>query len=156
MQLMVAAVGQRMPAWVNEAWHEYARRMPAALSLELREVALAKRGKNADTRRLCSVESKALIEAMPTRARIVALDVKGRAWSTRTLALNLERWMGEGRDVGFMIGGPDGIATEIMQRADDRWSLGPLTLPHPLVRVILAEQLYRAWSITMNHPYHRA
>ena len=156
MQLLVAAVGQRMPRWVNEAWTEYARRMPPGLSLSLREITLAKRGKNADTNRLCAVESAALHAAMPPRARIIALDVKGKAWSTEKLASNLEEWMGEGRDLGFMIGGPDGITQEIMQKADNRWSLGPLTLPHPLVRVVLAEQLYRAWTITQNHPYHRA
>jgi 23S rRNA (pseudouridine1915-N3)-methyltransferase len=156
MQLLVAAVGQRMPGWVNEAWTEYARRMPPSLNLSLREISLAKRGKNADTHRLTAVESRSLYDAMPARARIIALDVKGQSWSTEKLAANLEGWMGEGRDVGFMIGGPDGIAADIMQKADNRWSLGPLTLPHPLVRVVLAEQLYRAWTITRNHPYHRA
>lgn len=156
MQLLVAAVGQRMPSWVNEAWTEYSRRMPPGLSLSLREIPLAKRGKNADTRRLTNNESEALLSAMPARARVIALDVRGKAWSTEQLATNLENWMGEGRDVGFMIGGPDGISPEVMARADQRWSLGPLTLPHPLVRVVLAEQLYRAWTITQNHPYHRA
>jgi 23S rRNA (pseudouridine1915-N3)-methyltransferase len=156
MQLQVAAVGQRMPGWVNEAWHEYARRMPPGMALSLREITLARRGKNADTKRLTSIESAALLEAMPVRAKLIALDVKGQSWSTEKLAQNLERWMGDGQDVGFMIGGPDGIAPEVLQKADIRWSLGPLTLPHPLVRVVLAEQLYRAWTITQNHPYHRA
>ena len=156
MQLLVAAVGQRMPGWVNEAWTEYARRMPSTLGLSLREISLSRRGKNADTKRLTVTESKALFEAMPARARIIALDVKGQQWSTEKLAVKLEEWMGDGRDVGFMIGGPEGIATEIMNKAEIRWSLGPLTLPHPLVRVVLAEQLYRAWTITQNHPYHRA
>lgn len=156
MNLLVAAVGQRMPRWVNEAWTEYSRRMPPGLSLSLREIPLAKRGKNADTRRLTDIESKALLAAMPARARVIVLDVRGKAWSTEQLASGLENWMGEGRDVGFMIGGPDGISPDIVARADQRWSLGPLTLPHPLVRVVLAEQLYRAWTITQNHPYHRA
>lgn len=156
MQLLVAAVGQRMPGWVNEAWTEYTRRMPSSLSISLREISLAKRGKNADTKRLTATESKSLYEAMPARARVIALDVQGQTWSTEKLAANLEDWMGDGRDVGFMIGGPDGIAPDILQKADTRWSLGPLTLPHPLVRVVLVEQLYRAWTITQNHPYHRA
>ena len=156
MQLLVAAVGQRMPSWVNEAWTEYTRRMPANLSVSLREINLEKRGKNADTKRLAATESKALYQAMPARARVIALDVQGQTWSTEKLAASLEDWMGDARDVGFMIGGPDGIDTDIMQEADTRWSLGPLTLPHPLVRVVLAEQLYRAWTITQNHPYHRA
>jgi len=156
MQLLVAAVGQRMPGWVNDAWTEYSRRMPPNLGLSLREIALSKRGKNADTRRLKATESQALYGAMPARARIIALDVQGQSWSTEKLAANLEDWMGDGRDVGFMIGGPDGISAEILKKADTRWSLGPLTLPHPLVRVVLVEQLYRAWTITQNHPYHRA
>jgi len=156
MQLLVAAVGQRMPGWVNEAWTEYSRRMPPSLSISLRQISLAKRGKNADTKRLTVTESKSLYEAMPARARVIALDVQGQTWSTEKLAANLEDWMGDARDVGFMIGGPDGIAPEILQKADTRWSLGPLTLPHPLVRVVLVEQLYRAWTITQNHPYHRA
>lgn len=156
MDLLVAAVGQRMPDWVNQAWTEYSRRMPPQLSLSLREIPLAKRGKNADTKRLKAIESQALHHAMPARARVIALDIHGQAWSTEKLAANLENWMGEGRHVGFMIGGPDGISDDILQRADSRWSLGPLTLPHPLVRVVLAEQLYRAWTITQNHPYHRA
>lgn len=156
MHLSVAAVGQRMPGWVEEAWTEYARRIPSNLGLSLAEIPLAKRGKNADTARLKSTESEALYKAMPDRARVIALDVKGQSWSTEKLAANLQRWMSDGRDVGFMIGGPDGISNDIMQKADTRWSLGPLTLPHPLVRVVLAEQLYRAWTITQNHPYHRA
>jgi len=156
MQLLVAAVGQRMPRWVNEAWTEYARRMPPGLGLSLREIPLARRGKNADTKRLTAVESNALLAAMPGRSLKIALDVKGQSWSTEKLASNLQGWMGDGRDVGFMIGGPDGIDNDIMQTADQRWSLGPLTLPHPLVRVVLAEQIYRAWTITQNHPYHRA
>ena len=156
MQLLVAAVGQRMPRWVNEAWTEYARRMPQNPRLVIRETPLKKRGKIAATQRLMALESQALYAAMPARARVIALDVKGRAWSTEELAATLKGWMGDGRDVGFMIGGPDGIANDISQKADNRWSLGPLTLPHPLVRVVLAEQLYRAWTITRNHPYHRA
>jgi 23S rRNA (pseudouridine1915-N3)-methyltransferase len=114
MQLLVAAVGQRMPNWVNEAWNEYARRMPPGLALNLREISLAKRTRNSDTKRLTAIEGRALLDAMPARARIVALDVLGRAWSTEELAAQLERWMGEGRDVGFLIGGPDGIDADVM------------------------------------------
>ena len=156
MHLSVAAVGQRMPGWVEEAWTEYTRRIPSNLGLSLAEIPLAKRGRNADTARLKITESEALYKAMPDRARVIALDVKGQTWSTEKLAANLQQWMTDGRDVGFMIGGPDGISKDILQKAERRWSLGPLTLPHPLVRVVLAEQLYRAWTITQNHPYHRA
>ena len=156
MHLSVAAVGQRMPGWVEEACTEYTRRIPSNLGLSLAEIPLAKRGRNADRARLKITESEALYKAMPDRARVIALDVKGQTWSTEKLAANLQQWMTDGRDVGFMIGGPDGISKDILQKAERRWSLGPLTLPHPLVRVVLAEQLYRAWTITQNHPYHRA
>jgi 23S rRNA (pseudouridine1915-N3)-methyltransferase len=156
MQLLVAAVGQRMPPWVNEAWHDYRRRMPPGIALALREVPLGKRTKNADIPRLVAEESRALAAAMPERARRVVLDIRGRPWTTRELSRRLEFWMADGRDVGFMIGGPDGVDSAIVAESDERWSLGPLTLPHPLVRVVVAEQLYRAWTITQHHPYHRA
>ena len=156
MKLQLIAVGTKMPKWVEEGYKEYSRRFPKDMPLELVEITAGKRGKNADTRRLTAVESKALLEAMPARGRIIALDVKGQSWSTEKLAANLENWMGDGRDVGFMIGGPDSIDPEVLNKVDTRWSLGPLTLPHPLVRVVLAEQLYRAWSLLHHHPYHRA
>ena len=156
MQLLVTGVGQRMPTWVQQAWDEYARRMPPELRLELREIPLARRGRNADIQRLRRGESEALLGAMPKGARIVALDGRGKAWSSARLAERLEVWMGDGRDCGLLIGGPDGLDTHCLSRADEMWSLGPLTLPHPLVRIIVAEQLYRAWSIIRNHPYHRA
>jgi len=155
MQLVVAAVGQRMPAWVQQAWTEYARRMPRELSLDLKEIPLAKRGRNADVKRLREEEGAALLAAVPAGFRTIALDERGRQWTTLELAGRLEDWMREERGVGFLVGGPDGLSPECRNRALDTWALGPLTLPHPLVRVILAEQIYRAWSITRNHPYHR-
>lgn len=156
MLLRVAAIGQRMPQWVVTAWREYARRFPGNLELELRELPMLRRGKNPDIARLCEREGEALVAAVPAGAIPVALDIGGRQWSTAELARNLEDWMGQGRDVCFMIGGPDGLSHACLERAERSWSLGPLTLPHPLVRVIVAEQLYRAWSIVSNHPYHRA
>jgi 23S rRNA (pseudouridine1915-N3)-methyltransferase len=156
MQLLVAAVGKRMPAWVQQGWEEYARRFPRGLSLTLKEVPLARRGANAAVDALRSAEGGALLGAAPTGFRQVALDQGGRQWSTAELAAELERWMREEHGVCFLVGGPDGLADECLARADDVWSLGRLTLPHPMVRVILAEQLYRAWTITQNHPYHRA
>ena len=155
MQLRVAAVGRKMPAWVNTAWTEYTRRMPRNVCVSLSEIPLKKRGKNADIARLVQQESDALLAALPGRCRILALDVKGKAWSTMQLADRLQQWMNAGTDVGLLIGGPDGLAKDCLDSAEERWSLGPLTLPHPLVRVVLAEQLYRAWSITCGHPYHR-
>lgn len=155
MQLLVAAIGQRMPAWVRQAWAEYAGRFPRGLSLELREIPLSRRSRNAVTEVLRAAECRALLAATPAGYRIVALDERGRQWSTAELAAQLENWMREERGVCFLVGGPDGLADECRQRAHDVWALGRLTLPHPLVRAVLAEQLYRAWSITQNHPYHR-
>lgn len=156
MQLKVAAIGQRAPAWVESAWREYQRRMPPVLPLELRELPLAHRGRHPDIERARRQEGESLLAAVPNGALVVALDTAGRAWSTAELAERLAAWMQDGRDVCFLIGGPDGYAADCLERADLRWSLGPLTLPHALVRVILAEQLYRAWAILNNHPYHRA
>lgn len=156
MQLTVAAVGQRMPAWVQEGWQDYARRLPRELALELREIPLGRRGRNAPVDKLRAVEGAALLAAVPQGHRVIALDERGRQWSTQDLADRLQEWMREEHGVGFLVGGPDGLSEECRGAARDTWALGRLTLPHPLVRIILAEQLYRAWSITRNHPYHRA
>ena len=156
MQLLVAAVGKRMPAWVQQGWDEYARRFPRGLSLTLRELPMARRGGNAAVDALRSAEGAALQGAVPAGFRRVVLDQGGRQWSTAELAGDLERWMREEHGVCFLVGGPDGWAPDCLASADDIWSLGRLTLPHPMVRVLLAEQLYRAWTITQNHPYHRA
>lgn len=155
MHLRVAAVGQRMPDWVSSAWTDYSRRLPPTLGLQLREIPVAHRGRNADIERLRKQESKALLAAA-SGMRTVALEQKGSAWSTADLARRLERWMQEGQDICFLIGGPDGLGAECLDRVELKWSLGPLTLPHALVRVVLAEQLYRAWTVLQNHPYHRA
>lgn len=156
MQLIVAAVGQRMPGWVQTAWQEYARRFGRGLSLELREIPLGKRSKNANIDSLRQAEGEALLAAVPPGFRLVALDEKGKQWSTTDLAQKMENWMLEERGVCFLVGGPDGLATRCRQAAHDIWSLSRLTLPHPLVRAVLAEQLYRAWTVTQNHPYHRS
>ena len=156
MRLRVASVGQRMPAWVGEAWQEYSRRMPPELPLELHEIPLQKRGKNADIARLRRDEGKALMKAVSPGYHLVALDGGGRSWSTEQLAERLEHWKAGGQHVGFLIGGPDGLDPDVRRQATETWSLGKLTFPHPLVRVILAEQLYRAWTVTCGHPYHRA
>jgi 23S rRNA (pseudouridine1915-N3)-methyltransferase len=155
MQLLVVAVGKRMPAWVQQAWTEYARRFPRGLSLDLKEVPLARRGANAVVDTLREVECDALLNAVPAGFRRIALDQRGTQWTTPELAVAMENWMREERGVCFLVGGPDGLAEDCRTRADNLWSLGRLTLPHPMVRAILAEQLYRAWTITQNHPYHR-
>ncbi len=156
MRLRLICVGQKMPDWVTQGYQDYVRRMPPELSVDLAEIPLAHRGKNPDVARLMQREAEAILAAAGTRDRVVALEVDGRPWSTEQLAGQLERWQQDGRDVSFLVGGPDGLAPECRARADQQWSLSPLTLPHPLVRILLAEQLYRAWTITRNHPYHRA
>lgn len=156
MRLRLVCVGQKMPAWVSHGYQEYARRMPPELPLEITEIALAHRGKNADIPRLVQREGEAALAACGRADRVVALEVKGRAWSTEDLAEQLERWQQDGQDVSFLVGGPDGLSEECRSRAGQQWSLSPLTLPHPLVRILIAEQLYRAWTVTRNHPYHRA
>ncbi|SFM01527.1 23S rRNA (pseudouridine1915-N3)-methyltransferase [Marinobacter salarius] len=145
-----------MPEWVSQGYNEYARRMPPELSLDLVEIPLAHRGKNPDIPRLMQREGDAILSALGPRDRVIALEVGGRNWSTEKLAGQLENWQLDGRDVSFLVGGPDGLADICRDRADQLWSLSALTLPHPLVRILLAEQLYRAWSVTRNHPYHRA
>jgi 23S rRNA (pseudouridine1915-N3)-methyltransferase len=156
MKLVVAAIGQRMPSWVQQAWQEYARRFPKPHSLQLRELPLVKRSRNADIERLRNKEGELLLSSVPSGFRILALDERGKQCSTLELAAQMENWMREERGISFLVGGPDGLSRECRQKAHSNWSLGCLTLPHPLVRVVLAEQLYRAWSITQHHPYHRA
>jgi len=144
-----------MPAWVEQGYQEYAKRLPPECALALHEIPAGKRGKNADIARLTRQEGEKMAAAIPKGARVVALEVGGRAWSTEQLSARLDSWMGEGRDVALLVGGPEGLEPGLSAAADERWSLSPLTLPHPLVRIVLAEQLYRAWSILKGHPYHR-
>ncbi|HHI76002.1 MAG TPA: 23S rRNA (pseudouridine(1915)-N(3))-methyltransferase RlmH [Gammaproteobacteria bacterium] len=156
MKIHLIAVGERMPAWVQQGYEEYARRLPRECALRLVEIAPGRRGKNADTARAVQDEGRRLLAAIPKGARVIALEVNGRPWSTEQLAERLQGWLGGGSDIALLVGGPEGLSDEARAAAGQRWSLSPLTLPHPLVRVILAEQLYRAWSILNNHPYHRA
>jgi len=156
MQIHLIAVGDRVPRWVQEGYAEYAKRMPAGCALRLIEIAAGKRGKNADIARIVRDESERLLCAIPKGATVVALEVEGKSWSTRQLARKLDGWMNSGQDLALLVGGPDGITDQARAAAGELWSLSPLTLPHPLVRVVLAEQLYRAWSVLRNHPYHRA
>ncbi len=156
MKIRLVAVGEKMPRWVQEGYGEYARRLPPECALELVEIPAGQRRKGTDIARLLRDEGRRMLAAVPRGSRLVALDVKGSAWSTRQLARRLERWMEEGRDPALLVGGPEGLAPECLAAAEERWSLSPLTLPHPLVRVVVAEALYRAWSLLRNHPYHRA
>lgn len=156
MNIHLIAVGEKMPAWVKQGYDEYAKRMPRECALKLVEIAPGKRGKNADIARAMRDEGQRMLAAVPKGARVIALEVNGREWSTEQLSQQLDNWMAGGQDVVLLVGGPEGLSDEARALASQQWSLSPLTLPHPLVRVLLSEQLYRAWSILNNHPYHRA
>lgn len=156
MRIHLLAIGTKMPAWVVQAYKEYANRLPKECELHLKEIAAEKRTKNSHLERIKQKEADKLRDAIPANCKVIALDVNGKAWSTETLAANLQDWMMSGQDVVLLVGGPEGLTDELRKQADQLWSLSALTFPHPLVRVILAEQLFRAWSITANHPYHRA
>lgn len=156
MRARLISVGERMPAWVSEGFAEYRKRLSRDLPLELVEIPLGARGKGRDPVRAIADEGSAVLAALPKDIHVVALDGRGKPWSSEQLAEQLAGWRMSGRDLAILIGGPDGHAADVLARSDQRWSLGPLTLPHMLVRLVVAEQLYRAASIIAGHPYHRA
>jgi len=156
VRIYLIAVGTRMPAWVVDAYQEYAKRLPRECALRLVEIPLSKRRKSLSSSQAAEDEGQHLLASLPKDCTVIALDVRGNSWSTEELAVRLQDWLGSGRDVALLIGGPDGLSADCLKRADLKWSLSALTYPHPLVRVILAEQLYRAWTITTGHPYHRS
>lgn len=156
MKTRLIAVGEHAPAWVAQGFAEYQKRLSHWLPLELVEVEPGLRGKGRDPMRAMHDEGQRVFAALPKTAQVIALDGRGRPWTSEQLAQRLEHWRGLGRDLAFLIGGPEGHAREVIARADEQWSLGPLTLPHMLVRLVLAEQLYRAAALLANHPYHRA
>ena len=155
MRIHLVAVGRRPSGWERDGYREYARRMPPELSIELHEIPLSKHTGRGSTGRRVEDEGRRLLATVPDGARIVALDERGAAWTTAALADRIERWMHEGRDLALLVGGADCLAPECIATAEHRWSLSPLTLPHGLVRIVVAEQLYRAWTILRRHPYHR-
>lgn len=156
MRVHVLAVGKRSTKWVDEGFNEYARRITATNSMRLVEIPSAQRTPRASSiTKAVAAEGERLLAAVPKGAHVVALDQRGRQWSTSQLAERLERWAVGSPEVAFLVGGPDGMAQRCLERADDLWSLSALTLPHGLVRVIVAEQIYRAFSLNSNHPYHR-
>lgn len=155
MKLLLIAVGTKMPAWVQTGFEEYTRRFPRDMPLELIEIPAGKRGKNADIKRILEQEGEKMLAAVPKGSRIVTLEVNGDDWSSPQLASRLTQWQLDGRDVCLLVGGPEGLAPACIAASEAKWSLSALTLPHPLVRVVVAETLYRAWSICSNHPYHR-
>ncbi|PPB83055.1 23S rRNA (pseudouridine1915-N3)-methyltransferase [Mycetohabitans endofungorum] len=156
MKFHIVAVGHRMPDWVARGFDEYAKRMPPELRIELREIKPEQRASTRAATSVMAAERTRIEAALPKGARLIALDEHGLDWTTMQLAQQLPRWQQDGRDVAFVIGGADGLDPAIKAQADLLLRLSSLTLPHAMVRVLLAEQLYRAWSITQNHPYHRA
>lgn len=155
MIIHLIAVGNRMPEWIEQGFKEYVKRMPTECKLKLVEIAAGKRAKNSDIARLTQQEGDKMLAAIPKGSKIIALDVLGKAWSTEGLASELEQWMQSGQDVALLVGGPEGLSQDCLDAASQKWSLSLLTLPHPLVRVVLAEQLYRATTIIKGHPYHK-
>jgi 23S rRNA (pseudouridine1915-N3)-methyltransferase len=155
MRVRLIAIGTRMPDWIETGYSDYAGRLPRTLQLELVELPVEHRGKNADIARLREAEGERILKAAGD-ARLIALDEHGTQPDTLGWSKALKDWMQDGRDVVLAIGGPDGHSPAVLARAEAKWSLSKLTFPHALVRVLVAEQLYRAWSVLQNHPYHRA
>lgn len=155
MQLIIAAVGHRMPGWIEDGFNEYAKRMPPECRIHLKEIKPIERSGSRTAETVMAQERVRIEAAIPKTSRIVALDERGRDLSTAQLSQLLTQWQQDGRDVTFVIGGADGLDAGFKSKADLLVRLSSLTLPHGMVRVVLAEQLYRAWSITQNHPYHR-
>jgi 23S rRNA (pseudouridine1915-N3)-methyltransferase len=156
MKARLIAVGEGAPDWVSAGFGEYRKRLSHWLPLDLVEIEPGLRGKGRDPKRAMQDEGARVLAAVPRQAWVVTLDGRGKPYSSEQLAQRLEFWRGQGRDLAFLIGGPEGHAPEVAAAAGESWSLGPLTLPHMLVRLLLAEQLYRAASMLANHPYHRA
>ncbi|GGX11009.1 ribosomal RNA large subunit methyltransferase H [Pigmentiphaga litoralis] len=156
MKLIIVAVGTRMPGWVDDAFSDYAKRMPADCAIELREVKPEARTTGKTPAQMEALEARRIEAVLPQGGRWLALDERGRDLTTIELSRHFQTWRDDGRDVGLIIGGPDGLDASLKARCDGLIRLSSLTLPHGMVRVLLAEQLYRAWSILNNHPYHRA
>jgi 23S rRNA (pseudouridine1915-N3)-methyltransferase len=156
-RLLLLAATQRQPQWVDQGYFEYAKRLRGRCTLELEQISLARRTASVPVARALEIEGERMLAAIPDGAHVIALSEDGAAWSTRQLTSKLEGWIALGVPaVCLLIGGPDGLSQRCLERAAERWCLSALTLPHGLVRVMVAEALYRAWSIIERHPYHRA
>jgi len=155
MDLHIVAVGNRMPEWVNTAYLEYSKRLGRDCRVVLHEVKPERRAKHLTIEQIKQRERERIFAALPGDARLGVLDESGKQWTTVALADKLAAWIQDGQALALVIGGADGLHQDVRERAQFVWSLSRLTLPHPLVRIVLIEQIYRAWSITKNHPYHR-
>ena len=155
MRILVIAAGNRQPTWVDEGFGDYARRLRGSCTLELLEIPLGRRSKSSSNQKARKDEGERMLRAIPPTAHVIALTLAGRPWSTEQLAEQLRHWTTLGAPVCLLVGGPDGLSAECESRAAEQWSISPLTFPHGLVRVLLAEALYRAWTLNQGHPYHR-
>ncbi len=155
MRIHLLAAGTRLPSWINDAYNDYAGRFSPECKLVLKEIPLGTSRRGGNIGKAIAEEGACMLAALPECAHLVALDMRGRSFGSEVLAKRLSRWLQDGGDVALLIGGPDGLADDCLARAEFKWSLSPLTLPHGLVRVVVAEQLYRAWTILKGHPYHR-
>jgi 23S rRNA (pseudouridine1915-N3)-methyltransferase len=155
VKIRLLTITHKSPSWIQEGYEEYAKRLPTSCSLELVEIPAEKRTAHSDMKRLLEREGEKMLQAIKPTHHVIALDIKGQQWTTEQLAEQLTEWRQAGHHLDLLIGGPDGLAPSCLQKAKQRWSLSPLTFPHFLVRLILAEQIYRAFSILQQHPYHR-
>jgi len=155
MQITIIAVGIRLPGWINQGVSEYQKRMPPELRVNLAEIVPTKRNKSASTEKILKQECERIMAAIPKDAYLIVLDERGKSQATTALAKTMESWMQDGRNICLVIGGADGIHETLKQKASESWSLSDFTLPHGFARVLLTEQLYRAWTVIKNHPYHR-
>jgi len=156
VKINLISVGTRMPSWVEQGMQEYSKRLPAEFSFLCIEVPLGRRSKSSDLQQAMRQEADALLAKVGPRDHVIALDVQGKSFSTESMAERVSAIRDEGLNISFLVGGPDGLASACLERANERWSLSALTLPHPLVRIVMAEQIYRVWSLISGHPYHRA
>jgi len=155
LKVSLIAVGTKIPEWVQDGCNEYSKRFPPDFKIKTIEVPLGIRSKNQPTKKAIDQEGISILKVLEKKDFLIALDVKGKSMSTEKLALEITDWQMQGLNICFLIGGPDGLSLDCLKRANLVWSLSDLTLPHPLVRILLLEQIYRAWTITINHPYHR-
>lgn len=156
MGISIISVGSKMPSWVEEGFGEYAKRLPHELKITSIVLPLATRSKTGTAAQWKAKEAVAILKAIPAQSHIIVLDERGDSFTTQQLAHNIVQWQQRSHTLCFIIGGPDGLDNTVLAKAHARWSLSPLTLPHPLVRIILVEQVYRAWTLLQDHPYHRA
>ena len=155
MQFDLIAIGKRMPVWVDSAFNEYSKRLPKNINFNLIEIMPAKRGKNISAKKLRNIEEQKINEFIANNSFVIALDEKGKSKNSRELSIELQKWIDNHQHIIILIGGVDGLSSTIKNKANEIWSLSEMTLPHKLVRIIIIEQIYRAWSIISHHPYHR-